>query len=171
MLFRIYLILAAVVFALEAKFATAGYLEAFQTAVLVIVSYATALFGSMTVYRTIFHRLRNFPGPPVARITKFWHLVQCLDSRNHLLLDHLHHQYGDFVRTGPDELTIFNPEVLPAFDGYDNRCTKTAWYDFILPMVGLNTTRDKGFHDKRRRIWDQAFTTKGLITIELISDD
>ena len=170
MLLRIYLVLAAIIFALEAGFTRAGYLQAFQTALLVIVAYVTALLGSMTIYRTIFHRLRNFPGPPLARITKFWHMVQCLGSRNDLLLDQLHQQYGNFVRTGPEELTIFNPEIFSAYDGYDNRCTKTAWYDFILPMVGLNTTRDKAFHDKRRRIWDQAFTTKGLVTPELILD-
>jgi len=63
-------------------------------------SYTVGLFGSITVYRLFFHRLRHFPGPRLAATTKLWHVFQCRDSRNHLVLDSLHKQYGDFVRTG-----------------------------------------------------------------------
>lgn len=62
--------------------------------------YAVGLFGSITVYRLCFHRLRHFPGPRLAATTKLWHVFKCRDSRNHLVLDSLHKQYGDFVRTG-----------------------------------------------------------------------
>lgn len=37
------------------------------------------------------------------------------------------------------------------------------WYDFLLPEVAVNTTRDKEKHDQRRRIWDHGFTTKALL--------
>ena len=54
-----------------------------------------------------------------------------------------------------------DPEIFKALDGPGNACTKAPWYDFLLPEVALNTTRDKPTHDKRRRIWDHGFTTKG----------
>lgn len=54
---------------------------------------------------------------------------------------------------GPNELTIFCPEILFAVDGAGNTCTKPAWYDLLEPEVALNTVRDKGQHDWRRRIW------------------
>lgn len=128
--------------------------------------YTSALVTSMAVYRIFFHRLRHFPGPWMAGITKLWHVYHCATSQNHLLLDRLHNEYGQFVRTGPEELTIFNPEVLRAVDGPGNSCSKAVWYDLLLPELAVNTTRSKPEHDKRRRIWDHGFTTKALANYE-----
>lgn len=64
--------------------------------------FTSALFASMLVYRCFFHRLRQFPGPTLARASKFWHVWNCIKSgsQNHMVLDGLHKKYGDFVRTG-----------------------------------------------------------------------
>jgi len=67
-----------------------------------ITGYIIALFSSITIYRIFFHRLRHFPGPIWARITKIWHAWQARHRTNYLLLEKLHNQYGDFVRTGMD---------------------------------------------------------------------
>ena len=71
-------------------------------ALLVICTYAVGIFASIVAYRTLFHRLKNFPGPWCARVSKFWHAKECIrsSSQNHLVLDKLHSKYGDFVRTG-----------------------------------------------------------------------
>ena len=65
--------------------------------------YLFSLWGSIITYRSFFHPLRVFPGPVGARISKLWHVVQCCESRNHLLLEKLQDQYGDFIRTGRSE--------------------------------------------------------------------
>lgn len=62
--------------------------------------YLLSLFTSITVYRLIFHRLRHFPGPKLAAVTKLWHVWKCRDSRGHLVLQAWHEKYGEFVRTG-----------------------------------------------------------------------
>ena len=124
--------------------------------------YISALFTSMIIYRRFFHRLREFPGPWMAGITKLQHVYQCANSQNHLLLDTMYQKYGQFVRTGPEEITIFHPEVLRAVDGPGNSCTKAVWYDLLLPNIAVNTTRSRTEHDRRRRIWDQGFTTKAM---------
>ena len=62
---------------------------------------------------------------------------------------------------GPTEVTIYSPEVLKVVDGPGNNCTKAVWYDILLPLTALNTTRDKPIHDQRRRVWNQGFTKKG----------
>lgn len=62
--------------------------------------YILFLLGSISIYRVFFHRLRNFPGPFLASVSKFWHVAHCLDSKNHILLAKLHREYGDFVRIG-----------------------------------------------------------------------
>lgn len=62
--------------------------------------YLFGLFSSISVYRLFFHRLRHFPGPRLAALTKIWHVYQCRDSRNHLVLNSWYKQFGAFVRTG-----------------------------------------------------------------------
>jgi tryprostatin B 6-hydroxylase len=153
--------------------------EATKAGLQVVATYLGVLFTSMTVYRLFFHRLRRFPGPLGARISKIWHVWQVRGAQNHLVLDKIYHQYGTFVRTGqmysircqtvaditnntgPEEITIFNPEALIAMNSAGSACVRPDWYDSIFPMQSLANVRDPAIHDKRRRIWDQAFSVKG----------
>jgi len=64
--------------------------------------------------------------------------------------------------SGPNEVTVFHPDIFAAMDGPGNSCSKAVWYDFLLPEMAVNTTRDKAQHDQRRRIWDKAFTRQGI---------
>lgn len=150
----------------DLAYGSANLSNSLRTSALAMFMYASALLASMTVYRKFFHRLRGFPGPWMAGVTKLWHVYHCVDSQNHLLLDKMHQKYGQFVRTGPEEITVFHPEVLRAVDGPGNSCTKAVWYDLLLPELAVNTTRSKPEHDKRRRIWDHGFTTKALTNYE-----
>ncbi|KAI5862504.1 cytochrome P450 [Durotheca rogersii] len=126
--------------------------------------YLPGLLLSIIIYRIFFHRLTKaaFPGPWYARITKLWHVWACRDSRNHIVLDKLHRKYGDFVRTGPSELTIFRPEIFLATDGPHSECMKSDWYDILVPNLALVTARDRETHAVRRRQWNRAFSTKAL---------
>ena len=58
----------------------------------------------------MFHPLHHFPGPALAKVSKLWNVAHCLGSKNHLLLDGLHKEYGDFVRTGTQH---GSPEHFP----------------------------------------------------------
>ena len=72
---------------------------------LIVASFIASLFISMLVYRLFFHRLRAFPGPVLARISKFWHVGKVMRrSDNFRQLDQLYREYGDFVRTGIHEV-------------------------------------------------------------------
>ena len=163
---KVHTVLSVLIFLVKVNNQHEALPESCKQTFAIISSYASALFISMVIYRKYFHRLRHFPGPWMAGVTKFWHVYQCLDSKNHILLERLYQQYGTYVRTGPEELTIIHPEVPPSVDGPGNSCTKAVWYDFLLPEIALNTTRSKADHDKRRRIWDHAFSTKALATYE-----
>jgi glucan phosphoethanolaminetransferase (alkaline phosphatase superfamily) len=62
---------------------------------------AVGIFTSMIVYRLFFHRIRRFPGPLLARISRFYAFY--LSGKNvqyHVELSKLHKEYGDFIRTG-----------------------------------------------------------------------
>lgn len=71
-------------------------------ATLIFLSFLVGLFTSTAIYRLFFHRLRHFPGPWAAKLTRFYAvtLSQTSGFQYHLELDRLHREYGDFVRTG-----------------------------------------------------------------------
>jgi hypothetical protein len=64
--------------------------------------FAAGLSASMVIYRLFFHRLRYFPGPWGAKLSRFYTvgLTKRSNLRYHLELEKLHRKYGDFVRTG-----------------------------------------------------------------------
>ena len=100
LILRIYILFSLLLLVLEMNSDHAGMTQAFLAWSSIITVYAGSIFGSMTIYRTLFHRLRGFPGPIFAKVTKLWHVAQVLDSKNYLYLSRLHRNYGDFVRTG-----------------------------------------------------------------------
>lgn len=125
-------------------------------------SFLTGLFISILIYRLAFHPLRRFPGPLSLRVSKLAHSWRSRKLDNYLQLEDLHQQYGDFVRTGPNELTVFRPSGFTELNGVNSKCTKAAWYDMLMPNISLQSSRSKTFHDQRRRVWDHAFSVKGL---------
>ena len=85
---------------LEATYSKNSWLAALAISSQLFGMYTLCLLGSISIYRVCFHRLRSFPGPVFASVSKFWHVAHCLDSKGHLLLERLQQQYGDFVRIG-----------------------------------------------------------------------
>ncbi|KAK2745695.1 hypothetical protein FQN57_003592 [Myotisia sp. PD_48] len=115
-----------------------------------------------------FHRLTiaGFRGPKIASVTKIWHMWKCRSSKNHLVLDELHQKYGDFVRTGPSEITVFHPDVFMTIDGPKSQCIKAEWYDILHPNMALVTSRDKLRHRTRRSQWNKGFSAKAITQYE-----
>ena len=139
-------------------------LWAFLSVTTGFLSFYAGLFSSITIYRLYFHPLRHFPGPPGAKFWQFDHVrrvsAKCDGFK---YLDALHHQYGDFVRVGPNLLSIADPNWVEPIHNARSKWEKGDWYDGGYPMKTLHQMRDKGMHDKRRKHgWDQAFTTKSL---------
>jgi drug/metabolite transporter (DMT)-like permease len=75
--------------------------QAALTTTVLYMSYFSALWTSIIVYRLFFHRLNKFPGPFWAKVSKLYHaalVIRPMD--NYLLLHRWHQKYGAFVRTG-----------------------------------------------------------------------
>lgn len=70
------------------------------------------------------------------------------------------------IRTGPREVTVYRAEAIPHVLGAKSKCKKGLRYATIsqVPLGGksLQTTRDKGEHRQRRRLWDRAFSATAL---------
>ncbi|KAI1117616.1 cytochrome P450 [Nemania sp. NC0429] len=128
----------------------------FMTTTLINCAFFGPLFTSMTIYRIFEHPLRHFPGPPMSAVSKLWHFICVLGKQNHLLLEDLQKEYGPFVRTGPQELTIFHPDVFQAIGGHGTSCIKAPLYELMHPFISINTLRTKQGYAPRRKRWDEA---------------
>ena len=135
--------------------------QAFIDTSAIAAAYTIALVTSIIVYRIFFHPLRHFPGPTAMAVFKLAHAFRSRKLDNHIQMDQLQRTYGDFVRTGPNEITIFRPEAYMALHGPQSKCTKAAWYDVLKPNNSFHSTRVKSMHGKQKRVWDHAFSTKG----------
>lgn len=75
--------------------------ESLLRTTVIATSFNIGLFGSILIYRAFFHRLHHFPGPLLAKLTRFHALkISVLTSQKHLTIDNAHNEYGDFVRVG-----------------------------------------------------------------------
>ncbi|KAI0547129.1 benzoate 4-monooxygenase cytochrome P450 [Xylaria curta] len=129
---------------------------------LLSIVYLLGLFSSISVYRLFFHSLAAFPGPRSVAVSKVWHVWKCRDSKNHHVLDDWYRKYGTFVRTGPNEVTIFHPGALDYMDGPKSRNSRSDWYDVLFPKIFSIFSRDKEIHSERRKVWDAAMNSSSL---------
>ena len=74
--------------------------QAMQLGAVVVGSYLTALWMSMLIYRSFFHRLDSFPGPRLAKLSKFYQVFTGLRLDAFRRSHAAHQKYGNFVRTG-----------------------------------------------------------------------
>lgn len=132
-----------------------------QTALLATF-YFTGLYLSLVVYRLFFNPLNRFPGPYGARLSKFDFVFRLTKMDGHHKLYAMHQKYGKFVRIGPNDLSVSDPDGVQIVQGQNSKCTKAQWYSQDTPLISMHTTRDKAMHDRRRRIWSPAFSDKAL---------
>lgn len=66
----------------------------------ITATYLGAVWISMILYRSFFHRLHHFPGPRLAKVSKFYHLFSIRNMDSFRQLDRWHRQYGSVVRIG-----------------------------------------------------------------------
>jgi hypothetical protein len=141
---------------------------------------------SILTCRYFSHALGRFRGPRRARLSSIWAVPDAvIKAQWHLRVNRLHSEYGDFVRISmclavgklfsipssfrsqvyliePNEISINNPEAIKEIHDIHTRCTKGPFYDVNYPHQSLQMARKKAYHSKRRRLWDRAFTSRGL---------
>ncbi|TID03657.1 Tryprostatin B 6-hydroxylase [Colletotrichum higginsianum] len=129
-------------------------------------SYFLALFASIGAYRLLFHPLRRFPGPLLTRASKVYLMWQNRNWRLHQRYLEMHAEYGDFVRVGPNDMSIVNLDAFSKIHGPQAKSTKhnTGFYDELVTNGELNL--DSLWHNEehrdRRKVWDQALGSKAL---------
>jgi hypothetical protein len=97
---KFYLFLTAAVGPLIFFLSNYDLLNTAINAVLIPLSYFAGLYGSMGLYRAVFHPLRKFQGPFMCRLSNIYHSSLLKNSDNYLIMAKMHEQYGSVVRTG-----------------------------------------------------------------------
>lgn len=136
--------------------------NAVQHALCWTLAAIAGIYVSMLLYRAFFHRLRHFPGPFAARLSTFY--MTYLSARRGQVYEDvraLHRKYGDYVRVGPTEISIADPDAFNAIHSATSQCERGPWYNILNPTISLQMVRDRKEHARRRKAWDRAFSSKG----------
>lgn len=159
---------------------TRSMLKSFFSASGALASFATCLYASMIGYRVLFSPLRHFPGPTMAAVSKFWYLSHSTKGDMPQVMRALNRKYGDIVRIGPNELTIFSLDALDVVLGSKGKMTKGPWSTSMSFMSFHAADRSNRFdgsfnnkggnsvhalklvdvHSRRRKYWDKAMTSR-----------
>ncbi|KAH8921381.1 cytochrome P450, partial [Atractiella rhizophila] len=115
--------------------------------------YLCAIYSALLLYRiSPFHPLYCFPGPVAARMNMWWYLPMAVKGTEKWEMQKAHEKYGDWVRIGPNHLSVRNVEALKEI--YSHRSN--------VILTGLLGIRNRSEHSERRRIWERLFTAEGL---------
>jgi hypothetical protein len=111
------------------------------------------LFLSILTHRLFFHRTHSFPGPFLAKVTKWYSVYLSVKNYQYYKeVERLHQRYGNFVRTGPREISIRKVEALREIYGAKSGCWKATNY-------GMNADDPKGsLHLSRGKVRGYQFS-------------
>lgn len=91
----------AILFANFHHYSNHSISESLFGAAAIALSFTGGFFASTFMYRAFFHRLHRFPGPFLAKISRFYAFTVAFTTlRSHTAAERVHEKYGDFVRTG-----------------------------------------------------------------------
>jgi hypothetical protein len=150
--------------------------------------YLTTLALSVLVYRlSPFHPLAQYPGPLVARTTRWWGFLKSKQGVQHWYSHELFQQYGNVVRTGPNLLIIRDADALPVVLGaranwhkgertwtlslLKRMCAQRGFIDFATSAPPDTTgsvllMTDPADHGPRRKFWDRAVAPAAMRAYE-----
>ncbi|KAF2809358.1 cytochrome P450 [Mytilinidion resinicola] len=130
--------------------------------------YFATLGISIAFYRLFLNPLRRFPGDTLPALTKWQSFWVAKYGQTHHFLFAQHQKYGDYVRVGPNELSVTNVDDLPIIHGNRSKFNKGPWYwkNLNEPEPGLFSVQDWDEHKARRKAWDTAFGVKSLKAYE-----
>ncbi|KAK7427043.1 hypothetical protein QQZ08_006470 [Neonectria magnoliae] len=132
------------------------FVEALFRTGLVSSAFNLGLISSILLYRAIFHRLHHFPGPFLAKLSRFYAMKNAINLKANEDIQRLHEQYGDFVRVGPREISINREAAIRAIYEPPTQCPRSTWYSQVsddVTKITVNSTRDLALHKLRKRTW------------------
>lgn len=125
---------------------------------------------SIVIYRlSPWHPLAKYPGPWAAKVSKIYWWRESRLGRTSFTQAALHKQYGEFVRFGPNWVSVLSVDAIPIVYGGSRfgrtPWMKSDWYDGAVrgaKRISLHQEVDMLKHHARRKVWDHGFTGKAI---------
>jgi cytochrome P450 len=114
---------------------------------------------------TVFHPLAKYPGPFVAKLTNLYSVWHAVRGTRHWNFYELHHKYGDFVRWGPNSVSVNSVEALESIYGPKANVNKSTWYN-AFNSISIFSARDKKIHARKRRVMSHAFSEQAVRQVQ-----
>ncbi|KAF2204214.1 cytochrome P450 [Delitschia confertaspora ATCC 74209] len=141
---------------------------------LLLFSISGALFLYvllLATYRLTLHPLSPYPGPLLACLTDAYLAYYAYKGNRHLAIHRMHALYGEYVRIGPNTVSINNAEALKTIYGHrGNSKVKKADFYKAFPAtpkaVNVHSAIDKGVHSRKRRVLSHAFGDQAIKSLE-----
>ena len=140
-----------------------------------LVSSTIILLSLYTLARS-YYRLAHIPGPFLAKFTDLWRLLTVRRGDSHDAYLALHKRYGDFVRIGPNCVSISRPDTIPHIYGIQKGFIKSDFYTVWQNIVNgkrvpsLVFTTDEKDHSSKKRPIAQAYSLSTLLEFEGLVD-
>ncbi|XHF97869.1 hypothetical protein AWENTII_001444 [Aspergillus wentii] len=133
----------------------------------------------------ILHLTRNYltpgtssiPGPLCAKFSNIWRFLDVARGRHDVTLYKLHEQYGEYVRLGPNVVSVWNLDAVRVIYGIKSGFRKTNFYKVQQqlskgkPTQTLFTTLDEDFHAAIKRPVSSAYSMSTLTEFEPFVDN
>ncbi len=118
----------------------------------------------VVVYRIYFHPLSEYPGPLLAKITSLYAAYHGYAGDIHLNVLACHLRYGNFVRYGPNRLSIFTSTGTHEIYGHKSNVKKAQFYTrfHLNQATSVLSAKDKDEHSPRRKLLNAAFSEASL---------
>lgn len=148
------------------------------------ISFLGQHLVSITLAAITLHLARNYftpgassvPGPFLAKLSNLWRLIDVARGRPDITLYNLHQKHGDYVRLGPNVVSVRNTEALKTVYGINKGFRKTGFYRVQQqlangkPTQTLFTTLDEDFHAAIKRPVSAVYSMTRLTEFEPFVD-
>ncbi|KAJ5916591.1 Cytochrome P450 [Penicillium tannophilum] len=148
------------------------------------VSFLVQHSASIAIFLAIVHFTRNYlksgvssvPGPFLAGLSNIWRFIDVANGHAEASLYKLHKKYGDYVRLGPNVVSVWDLDSLKVIYGINKGYQKTEFYHVQQqlakgkPTPTLFTTTDEEFHASIKRPISAAYSMSTLTEFEPFVD-
>ena len=148
------------------------------------ISFLGQHIVSIALTTIVIHLIRNYftpgaysiPGPFLAKLSNIWRFIDVARGRPDATLYKLHQKHGDYVRLGPNVVSVRNTDVLKTIYGINKGYQKTGFYRVQQqlakgkPTPTLFTTLDEDFHAAIKRPVSSVYSMSTLTEFEPFVD-
>ncbi|KAK4549808.1 hypothetical protein LTR36_005109 [Oleoguttula mirabilis] len=148
----------------------------FSESFLHLLLYSTVLLVVVYQVTWTYAKLRDVPGPFVAKFSNLWRLLVVWRRDSHDRYLELHKHYGDLVRIGPNCVSISKPDMIQSIYGIQKGYVKSDFYAVWQNIVNgkrtpsLVFTTDEAQHAIMKRPVAPAFSLSTLVEFEPLID-